>query len=614
MPAFLRSFDPRDSLAAAIGWVITGIVVILAFIASVWAGAIARDNLEDIARARLQHRALRYYHEIEVEFQAHLQELQAAAYVLAKDDDNSNIRNILEGLQHLLPHLEWIGYLDTNGHTVVSTDTGQAAHDTAQSAQNMDDLHTTQISVHYPEYIEIKLPILNRDNHLKGLLVNNLRWTWVDELVKRLTHEPTSRHLIDLLIVDHDGKVLAGPAFWLGNTADHIRLPSLMDNNDESLTMRSHAASEYLDTARWPDGITYIMHCHVEPESTAPGLRWTVCAYESATDAFARAHFVQQNIFVIILGLGFIAVIIGVTLTQSIMQGLIDIAQSADELRLGVSADLHIPTRKNEIGRIGQALSLLVKALQAEQHSLQRLNSELDERVKIRTQEVERLAEENKYGAIVRERLRMARELHDTLAHSMAALLMEIRLLRRLAKSKPEQLEDELLRAEDAAQQGLREARAAIAQIRYNSARDNGLGPALGSLLKRFNEKTGIPVAYNAEAEAAELADSRAETLFRIAEEILRNIERHADAKNVRASLIIIPANTSQPANILQMTISDDGIGFNPNVLQNGHYGLLGMREQANLIRASLHIQSAPSAGTRIIVDMPIIHTIATTH
>jgi signal transduction histidine kinase len=202
---------------------------------------------------------------------------------------------------------------------------------------------------------------------------------------------------------------------------------------------------------------------------------------------------------------------------------------------------------------------------------------------------------------VVRERLKIARDLHDTLAHSMMAMLTEIRLLKRLAAIDPTALADELTRAEEAAHQGLNEARAAIAQMRFNPVRDAGLAAALDDSVKLFVERTGIAVDYTSDVQAGTFADERAETLFRMAEETMRNVERHAGATRVAIRL-----EGSLDAHGLTLTIADNGVGFDAEAAHSGHYGLAGLREQSHLIGAVLTIQSSPQQGTTIIVTLPV--------
>ncbi|HWT53721.1 MAG TPA: sensor histidine kinase, partial [Rhodocyclaceae bacterium] len=250
--------------------------------------------------------------------------------------------------------------------------------------------------------------------------------------------------------------------------------------------------------------------------------------------------------------------------------------------------------------RLGAALDRLLRALQQERDDLRQLNAELDQRVADRTQEIQRLAEEARYSAVVRERLKIARDLHDTLAHSMMAMLTEIRLLKKLAATQPEALAEELIQAEDAARQGLQEARAAIGQIRYNPVRDVGLGVALQDHLNLFADRTGLNCHFDCDPSLATFSEERAETFFRIAEEALRNVERHARARSVTLSLHRIDDGGPQ----LQMAIVDDGIGFEPDVPHHGHYGLVGLREQAQLAGAQLSIASEPQQGTRVTVRL----------
>jgi len=224
--------------------------------------------------------------------------------------------------------------------------------------------------------------------------------------------------------------------------------------------------------------------------------------------------------------------------------------------------------------------------------------AELELRVAERTREVERLAAESRYAAVVRERLRMARDLHDTLAHSMMATLAEVRLLRKLHEHDPAALAEELARTEAVAHEGLAEARASIARLRINPVRDTGLGPALEGALRLFAETSGLAVHTEFDPAAAAFADAAAEPVFRIAEEALRNIVRHARARSVEVRL----ARAGTAAGGFVLSIRDDGAGFDPAAHFEGHYGLVGMREQAALGGASLSIDSTPGQGTVVQV------------
>jgi signal transduction histidine kinase len=252
------------------------------------------------------------------------------------------------------------------------------------------------------------------------------------------------------------------------------------------------------------------------------------------------------------------------------------------------------PGGLDEVAQLGSAFAKILGDLQQER-------DELERRVAVRTREVQRLAEESRYAAIVRERLKIARDLHDTLAHSMMAMLSEIRLLRRLQAHDPLAVAAELAHAEEVAHDGLNEARAAITQMRLHAVRETGLGPALSNAFERFIDRTALSGEFSADAEAARFGDERAETLLRMAQEIFRNIERHARATRVTVKLQI--TNGRQ----LELHVEDNGIGFDPQAVPPEHYGIVGLREQAELIGAVLLIESKPNQGTcfSILLRLP---------
>jgi signal transduction histidine kinase len=140
----------------------------------------------------------------------------------------------------------------------------------------------------------------------------------------------------------------------------------------------------------------------------------------------------------------------------------------------------------------------------------------------------------------------------------------------------------------------LNAARAAIGQMRLNAVRDIGLGPTLGNACSRLADRTGLEVRYIGDPRAASFADSRAEVVFRIAEEALRNIDAHAHASRVDVGLRDSDDST------VELTIEDNGVGFDPTLPHPGHYGLVGMQEQAQLIDAELSIESTPQRGTTL--------------
>lgn len=218
-----------------------------------------------------------------------------------------------------------------------------------------------------------------------------------------------------------------------------------------------------------------------------------------------------------------------------------------------------------------------------------------------RQRDIARMGREDRHAAVLRERLRIARDLHDTLAHSMAAMLTQIRLIRKLAAVAPERLTEELERAENAALDALREARSALTRMRYQAAREDGLGAALGRLTKQSRLRKGIQIDLNVDPRAFVLADERAETVFRVVEEAVHNIERHA---GVERGFITARVNPDTTNGCLEVIVRDEGRGFDPGVAAIGNYGITGMREQIEMIGGTLLIESALQRGTQLTINL----------
>ncbi len=225
----------------------------------------------------------------------------------------------------------------------------------------------------------------------------------------------------------------------------------------------------------------------------------------------------------------------------------------------------------------------------------------------------DQMATDQRRTAVTQERLRLARDMHDTLAHSLMAVLTQIRVVRKLrTKLSESDLEQELHHLEDVTVTGIAEARAAITQIRHNNIDEIGLDGAIQSLCDRFTENTGIPTKLRINKNDASQVRKYAETLFRIIEEALHNIERHSKASRVSIRLTPPPATRTDPAaekqssHQFRLSIADDGVGFNPDDHYPGHYGLQGIQEQVTLINGVFLVKSMPNRGTTLRVDFSV--------
>jgi signal transduction histidine kinase len=200
--------------------------------------------------------------------------------------------------------------------------------------------------------------------------------------------------------------------------------------------------------------------------------------------------------------------------------------------------------------------------------------------------------------ATARERNRLARDLHDTLAHSLAGLVVELQAIDTLLQAEPDAARSELVKARQIAQEGLQETRQAIQDLRVDPIEDLGLARALERVAIDFGDRAGVQVAVQISDPQASISNDVASQIYFIAKEALNNIERHADARRVALAL-------ERRDGQLLLRISDDGRGFDAGQIDDDErFGLQGMYERAEIIGAQLSVESKPGQGTVIQLTM----------
>jgi NarL family two-component system sensor histidine kinase YdfH len=199
---------------------------------------------------------------------------------------------------------------------------------------------------------------------------------------------------------------------------------------------------------------------------------------------------------------------------------------------------------------------------------------------------------------IAAERQRMARELHDTLSQGLAGLILQLEAAdAHLNKENPERAQEIIAQAMEQARATLANARRAIGDLRSSAEPIPGLEQALRAEVKRFENATGLPCELDVQLKS-ELPNSIVEAGLRIVSEALTNVARHAQALH---AWVRIEETETQ----LCLEIRDDGGGFDPEAVEAGHYGLLGMRERARLVGGTLDVVSEKGGGATIKVCLP---------
>ncbi len=215
-------------------------------------------------------------------------------------------------------------------------------------------------------------------------------------------------------------------------------------------------------------------------------------------------------------------------------------------------------------------------------------------------QQLEAANSEARFASVARTRLRLARDLHDTLVHSIMALLTQIRLLQHFATKAPERVSEGLKVAEEAAISGLGRARDVIARLRLPDDLDPA--PGLEEIVMHFAQRSGLKVTTRIDPRARHGLRQREMAIGRILTEALRNVEAHAHARHV-----VIRASEQSTDTGLQIVIDirDDGRGFDPATVPAGHFGLVGMAEFAGLAGGTCSVESFPGGGTTVRVTLP---------
>jgi signal transduction histidine kinase/ligand-binding sensor domain-containing protein len=207
------------------------------------------------------------------------------------------------------------------------------------------------------------------------------------------------------------------------------------------------------------------------------------------------------------------------------------------------------------------------------------------------------------FSAVVHERTRIARELHDTLAQGLAGVKLHIDAATSALVERPEVARRSLQCARSIATSSLSEVRRSIWVLRAQSAKgEDALSSSLPASLRHLTEDSGLRVSVRVEGPARRLPAEVERNLLRIAHEAVTNAVRHSGARALEVHLRF-------EAGAVCLVVRDDGRGFEPEAFLRGprgeHFGLIGMQERALLARGDLDIHSRPGAGTTILCRLP---------
>jgi PAS domain S-box-containing protein len=244
-------------------------------------------------------------------------------------------------------------------------------------------------------------------------------------------------------------------------------------------------------------------------------------------------------------------------------------------------------------------------------HGAQSLNEELDQRVAQRTLELEsanqqlRLLAGHLQSAREEERINVAREIHDEIGTLMTAIKMDLAFLGREisengAKKSPDALREQISATTKLVDDAIQTLHEIVRELRPGVLDHLGLRAALEWQMQEFQERAKIECQFISDLDELEPDPQRSTAVFRILQEVLTNVARHAQATRVQASL-------RKQANDLILEVRDNGKGISEAQVHNvGRFGLLGMRERAHVFGGDVVIRGSPGEGTVVTVRIPV--------
>ena len=262
--------------------------------------------------------------------------------------------------------------------------------------------------------------------------------------------------------------------------------------------------------------------------------------------------------------------------------------------REGIISHISIPIKDSQ--RMLGAFSVSFVDEHTFTHDEQRLYIALADRAAVAIKNAE-LYERAQQAASLEERQRLARELHDSVSQALFGIALGAQTARLRLDNDPATATEPVEYVMSLAQAGLAEMRALIFELRPESLENEGLVAAIEKQAAAIEARHGLKIAL----ELGDEPDCKIEVkeaLYRIAQEALHNVVKHAQARHVRVALV-------QGEHELGLTIADDGIGFDATATYPGHVGLLSMPERAAKLGGTVSIDSRPGGGTTVGATLP---------
>ncbi len=475
-----------------------------------------------------------------------------------------------------------------------------------KGARNVSDL------CHYPDssqpYILLAVPIFRSTGEVNSLLVEEIGadQLGLEGVLDRVM--PDSAAYIE--VVDHEGTVLASnaPALCF-EKGDHAgQFTALIDSQQPMIGAchQCHTGDGEENISRTEEILAFA------PLSVVP---WGVGVRQPASSVMAPIGYLRLQMF---LG-GGVMLMAALLITWLITRQIVGPIQALDKASAEFAAgNLDVPIPRggiDEVARLTANLEHMRVRLEATLEDHRRWNEALEEMVEERTRELSALYEQLQgreavckrlLGKVLtaqeEERARLARELHDIIGQSLTAIIMTTTAVENSLPTAFVSGKEKLSNVRNIAVQALQDLRQLIFDLRPEVLDDLGLAMALHSQVKKHLEPAGIQVQLRATGLKDQLPAEVETAIFRVVQEAITNIARHAHASKATISL------TKKDSRLI-VRVEDNGVGFDPDQAMNGRrqaWGLHGMEERITLLGGKFYIGSKPGNGTLVLAEVPL--------
>ena len=360
----------------------------------------------------------------------------------------------------------------------------------------------------------------------------------------------------------------------------------------ESMHGDIHAIQELQDSAPLPVVIQINREAQGPESEILNELR---SRFRQVPTALIRLEETQHSILTwtpwIVLGGGLIAVGLGAALSSSLIRPLRKMGEATRRIASGDYSQPVVVSNRDEVGELAQSLNSAAEDLSRLQEALL-----VEERARSLQ---ERMAQASL--AQEEERKRISRELHDGLGPSLADLGNRLSVCRQLVRVDSEKAESLLDEVTASLRGYIEEIRELINELRPLALDQLGLAAALRQYIQRYGEESGLQATLTVSGSLP--SDPLTEvTIYRVVQESLNNVRRHAQATAVQVDLL-------GSDNIVEVVVSDDGQGFHPAKAVTSTVkgiGLESMRERAELAGGSFTVQSTPGQGCETLLRIPV--------